>query len=131
MALVELVLHLAFRSKAQSANILLPLGSSADNKSTSFVLRHPDFKKTEAKRPDFDAVKPINVVKSPDPNLKCGQGVHDNGASLEKKHIEIDAYAEGRPMMSHYKLPLSDIVPRAIGFPSTKSADGSTENWCQ
>lgn len=92
------------------------------------MLRHPDFKETEAKRPDFDTLKPIKVVKSPDPDRKYGQGVNDNGASLEKKHIEIDPYAEGRPMMSNYKLLISGIVPRPIGFLSTKSADGSMEN---
>jgi hypothetical protein len=92
------------------------------------VLRHPDFKKTEATRPDLNPAKPIKVVKSPDPNWRYGQCINDNGASLEKKHVEIDPYAKGRPMMSNYKLLISGIVPQPIGFLSTKSADGSTEN---
>jgi hypothetical protein len=87
-----------------------PITGSAEGKSNSFVLKHPDFKKTEATRPDFDPVKPITIVKSPDPDWRYGQGVNDNGASLEKKHIEIDPYAEGRPMMSNYKLLISGIV---------------------
>jgi flavin reductase (DIM6/NTAB) family NADH-FMN oxidoreductase RutF len=91
-------------------------------------LKHLDFKKTEATRPDFDPATPIKVVKSPNAVWRYGQGVNDNGASLLKKHIEIDPYAEGRPMMSNYKLLISGIVPRPIGFLSTKSADGRTEN---
>jgi hypothetical protein len=67
-------------------------------------------------------------VKSPDPNWKYGQGVNGGGATLDKKHIEIDPYAEGRPMMSNYKLLISGIVPRPIGFLSTQSVDGKTEN---
>ncbi|KAF6225312.1 hypothetical protein HO173_012836 [Letharia columbiana] len=88
----------------------------------------PDFKKVEATRPDFDPNAPIDVIKSPDPSWRYGQGVNDGGASLQKKHVEIDPFAEGRPMMSNYKLFVSGIVPRPIGFISTLSADGKTAN---
>ena len=47
---------------------------------------------------------------------------------MDKKHVEIDPYAEGRPMMSNYKLVISGIVPQPIGFLSTQSVDGKTEN---
>jgi len=47
---------------------------------------------------------------------------------LDKKHVEIDPYAEGRPMMLNYKLLISGIVPRPIGFLSMQSVDGKTEN---
>jgi flavin reductase (DIM6/NTAB) family NADH-FMN oxidoreductase RutF len=47
---------------------------------------------------------------------------------LDKKHVEIDPYAEGRPMIFNYKLLISGIVLRPIGFLSTQSVDGKTEN---
>lgn len=90
--------------------------------------KHPDFKKVEATRPDFNHNAPIDVTKSPDPSWRYGQGVNDGGTSLQKKHVEIDPFAEGRPMMSNYKLLVSGIVPRPIGFISTLSADGKTAN---
>lgn len=92
------------------------------------MLKHPDFKKLEAKRPDFDSKAPINVVKSPDPSWKYGQGVNDKGVGLQKTHVEIDPFAEGRPMMSNYKLLVSGIVPRPVGFISTVSANGKASN---
>jgi flavin reductase (DIM6/NTAB) family NADH-FMN oxidoreductase RutF len=67
-------------------------------------------------------------VKSPDPNWKYGQGVNGRGATLDKKHVEIDPYAEGRPMTFNYKLLISSIVPRPIWFLSTQSVDGETKN---
>jgi len=67
-------------------------------------------------------------VKSPDPNQKYGQGVNSPVATLDKKHVEIDRYAERRPMMLNSKLLISGIVPRPIGFLSMLSVDGKTEN---
>lgn len=92
------------------------------------MLKHPDFKKVEATRPEFDHKAPINVVKSPNSSWKYGQGVNDGGASLRKKHVEIDPFARGRSMMSNYKLLVSGIVPRPIAFISTLSADGKRSN---
>lgn len=94
----------------------------------SVVPKHSNFKEVEATRPDFDHEAPIKVVKSPNPSWKYGQGVNDGGASLRKKHVEIDPYAQGRPMMSNYNLLVSGIVPRPIGFISTLSADGKISN---
>lgn len=42
--------------------------------------------------------------------------------------MEIDPYEEGRPGISNYKLLISGIVPRPIGFISTRSADGKSTN---
>ena len=94
----------------------------------SFASKHPDFKKVEASRPDFEYNAPIHVVKSPAPSWKYGQGVNEGDTSSGKKHVEIDPFAEGRPMMSNYKLLVSGIVPRPIGFISTVSADGKSAN---
>jgi flavin reductase (DIM6/NTAB) family NADH-FMN oxidoreductase RutF len=47
---------------------------------------------------------------------------------LEKEHREIDPYAEGRPVVSNYKMLISAVVPRPIGFVSTISGDGKSTN---
>ncbi len=46
---------------------------------------------------------------------------------MQKSHIEIDPYAEGRPPVYNYKLLISGITPRPIGFISTISKDGMSE----
>lgn len=94
----------------------------------SVVSKHGDFKKVEATRLEFDHRAPINVVKSPDPNWKYGQGVNDDDINSQKKQVEIDPSAEDGPMMSNYRLLVSGIIPRPIGFISTLSADGKTAN---
>lgn len=43
-------------------------------------------------------------------------------------HVGIDPYEEGRPPASNYKLLISGIIPRPIGFLSTVSADGASTN---
>ena len=86
---------------------------------------HPDFAKVEASRPDWRTEREWNFTKTKDPNWKYGQGGNDGGESLKKEHVEIDPYAEGRPAVFNYKLLISGIVPRPIGFLSTRSKDGS------
>lgn len=46
----------------------------------------------------------------------------------EKQHVEIDPYAEGRPKSANYKLLISAVCPRPIGFASTISVDGKSSN---
>lgn len=83
-----------------------------------------NFAETEAQRPEFDQAKPIDVTKSPYPQWKYGDGVPDNGASLAQKHHEIDPYAPGRPMINNYRLLVSGIAPRPVGFLSTVNSQG-------
>ena len=85
---------------------------------------HPDFKKVEASRPDYNDHDGLKFTKTKETNWKPGQGANDGGASLKKKHVEIDPYAEGRPAVYNYKLLISAITPRFIGFVSTRSKDG-------
>ena len=89
---------------------------------------HPDFGKVEASRPDWDSEKEWTFSKTKDPQWKYGQGGNDGGESLKKKHVEIDPYEEGRPAVYNYKLLISGIVPRPIGFISTRSKDGMSTN---
>ncbi|KAJ5537242.1 hypothetical protein N7513_010428 [Penicillium frequentans] len=83
-----------------------------------------NFEGIEFKRPDFDHEKPIEVTKSPYPNWKYGDGVPDNGASLIQKHHEIDPYSPTRPMINNYRLLVSGIAPRPVGFISTVNEKG-------
>ena len=86
---------------------------------------HPDFKKVEASRPDFHNVpNGLNFTKTKDPTWKTCGGANDGGECLKKEHIDIDPYAEGRPAVFNYKLLISAITPRFIGFISTRSKDG-------
>ncbi|KAI1822692.1 FMN-binding split barrel [Xylaria intraflava] len=91
--------------------------------------RHPDFKTTEASRPDWDATS-VQFTKTADPDWKFGDGANhlDKGASATKKHIAIDPYEPGRPATSNYKLLISAITPRPIGFVSTRSGPPASGN---
>ncbi|KAI0602850.1 hypothetical protein F4775DRAFT_530884 [Biscogniauxia sp. FL1348] len=100
---------------------------------------HPDFKQVEASRPDWDTSSQFRYTKTPDPNWTFGSGANhlastatspspDTPQPAAKKHIQIDPYEAGRPSTFNYKLLISSIVPRPIGFVSTVSADGSTRN---
>jgi flavin reductase (DIM6/NTAB) family NADH-FMN oxidoreductase RutF len=88
---------------------------------------HPDFKKVEASRPEWTPSS-YKFTKTKDPGWKYGQGGNDGGASLEEDHVEIDPYEKGRPPTFNYKLLISAIVPRPIGFCSTVSEDGKSQN---
>ena len=85
---------------------------------------HPDFKQVETSRPDWQSNASWNFTKTKDPNWKLGAGANDGGESLTRQHIEIDPYEQGRPAVFNYKLLISAIIPRPIGFVSTMSADG-------
>lgn len=88
---------------------------------------HPDFAKVQASRRDFETDRSWNFSKTIDPNWKYGDGANDK-SGLSKKHISIDPYEEGRPPAFNYKLMISGIIPRPIGFISTKSKDGKSTN---
>ncbi|KAF7196121.1 Uncharacterized protein HII31_02522 [Pseudocercospora fuligena] len=74
-------------------------------------------------KPPWTPARPISVTGHPKPEWKYGEGAAEEGAST-KSHIEIDPFAEGRPMFHNYSLLISGIVPRPIGFISTISKDG-------
>ncbi|KAG0646967.1 Uncharacterized protein D0Z07_6323 [Hyphodiscus hymeniophilus] len=89
---------------------------------------HPDFKKVESSREPWDKSLQWNLKQTLEPDWQYGDGGNDGGASLEKNHVEIDPYEEGRPATYNYKLLISGIVPRPVGFVSTRSKDGSSTN---
>ena len=88
---------------------------------------HPDFEKVQASRPEWDEGIQWEFIKTKSPEWKLGSGGNDGGESLKKKHIEINPYEEGRPAIFNYKLLISSIVPRPIGFLSTRSEDGESQ----
>lgn len=85
------------------------------------------FEKAQAHRPDFDADRPIEVTKHPNPDWKYGQASRKQD-QLSIPHKEVDPYAEGRPMVNNYRLLIAGIAPRPIGLISTISGDGKTKN---
>lgn len=89
---------------------------------------HPDFKSVESSRPVYDKSAVFQFTQTPSPNWKPGDGSNDNGECLQKGHIAIDPHEEGRPSVHNYKLLISAIVPRPIGFISTRSLDGNSTN---
>ncbi|KAH8673781.1 hypothetical protein BX600DRAFT_509012 [Xylariales sp. PMI_506] len=91
---------------------------------------HPDFKKVEASRPDWDTSATFHYTKTPAPEWKYGDGANElhAAAAAGKKHISIDPYEAGRPAPYNYKLMISSIVPRPIGFVSSRSSDGTLTN---
>lgn len=82
----------------------------------------------EASRPDWTETTDFQFTKTKETSWKIGDGGNDGGASLSKKHVEIDPYAPGRPAVFNYKLLISAIVPRPIGFLGTRAPDGSSTN---
>jgi len=85
---------------------------------------HPDFKKVEASRPDWPQESEWHYTKTVSPSWSFGDGATDQSAK-SRKHISIDPYEPGRPAVLNYKLLISAIVPRPIGFCSTVSKNGA------
>ncbi|KIW40715.1 uncharacterized protein PV06_07892 [Exophiala oligosperma] len=88
---------------------------------------HGDFTKVQASRPDWDQDREWRFTKTQDPTWTYGGGASDK-SGLSRSHVSIDPYAEGRSPVSNYKLLISGIIPRPIGFLSTRSKDGASTN---
>lgn len=92
---------------------------------------HPPFKEVEASRPPWNSSASPHYTQTLNPNWKVGDGAYrpcGPPVSSQPQHIVIDPYADSRAPLSNYKLLVSAIVPRPIGFISTRSADGSSTN---
>lgn len=88
---------------------------------------HPDFNKVQASRPDWDESRQWHFTKTRNPSWTYGSGASEK-SGINKSHVSIDPYAKGRPPQYNYKLLISGIVPRPIGFLSTTSKDGLSTN---
>jgi len=89
---------------------------------------HGNFKEVEASRPKWNAQKSWAFTQTKHPDWQPGQGANDGGECLKHAHVDIDPYQDGRPAASNYKLLISAIIPRPIGFVSTRAPDGSSTN---
>lgn len=86
---------------------------------------HGDFSKVQASRPDWDSTRSWHFTKTQNPNWTYGSG---SNAPSDAAHISIDPYGEGRLPVQNYKLLISGIIPRPVGFLSTRAKDGSSTN---
>ncbi|KAK6415883.1 hypothetical protein LTR95_017534, partial [Oleoguttula sp. CCFEE 5521] len=89
---------------------------------------HGDFKTVEASRPSFNQAQNFAYTQTKNPSWQPGDGANDSGESLKHEHIDIDPYENGRPATFNYKLMISAIIPRPVGFLSTRSGDGGSTN---
>ncbi|KAK9452793.1 hypothetical protein V1511DRAFT_507005 [Dipodascopsis uninucleata] len=80
-------------------------------------------KKDDTERLQFDHELEWKYTKSPQEDWQVGSGANDDNWKNHSK-IEIDPYEEGRNPLNNYKLLVSGIIPRPIGFLSTTSSDG-------
>lgn len=88
----------------------------------------PSSASVSASRPPWRSDAPFVLTEPKQPEWQFGDGANDGGESLGTEHVEIDPYEPGRPSRFNYKLLISGIVPRPIGFLSTRSADGTSTN---
>lgn len=90
---------------------------------------HRPFKEVEASRPPWNSSISPHFTQTLKPDWKIGDGAYrPNGQREPSEHISINPHAESREPANNYKLLISAIVPRPIGFISTRSADGSSTN---
>lgn len=114
--------------KEQKTQDPKPHESMYDNEKQIQRNPHGNFKEVEASRPGWDNDATWHYTQTRNPSWKPGDGANDNGESLKKNHICIDPYEDGRPATFNYKLLISAIIPRPIGFVSTRSKDGTSTN---
>ncbi|KAK9341956.1 hypothetical protein V1522DRAFT_417680 [Lipomyces starkeyi] len=84
---------------------------------------HQDFAKTELERPAFESGEKWHYTQRPKVDWLVGSGANDVSWKKYSK-IEIDPYGPKRNPIDNYKLLISGIIPRPIGFVSSVSKDG-------
>lgn len=89
---------------------------------------HAPFKEVEASRPPWDSSAHPHYTQTINPGYTIGSGAYRPNGSNTAKHITIDPNADSRGFLQNYKLLISAIVPRPIGFISTRSADSTSTN---
>ncbi|KAL7272658.1 hypothetical protein RUND412_004530 [Rhizina undulata] len=83
---------------------------------------HRDFKAVEASREKFESLE-FHQTQTNAPSWTPGSGATDD-AWKQYETVEVDPYGEGRSPVDNYKLLISGVIPRPIGFVSTLSKDG-------
>ncbi|KIX93261.1 uncharacterized protein Z520_11117 [Fonsecaea multimorphosa CBS 102226] len=109
-----------------------PQEAQAKHDAESSVKRNPhgDFGKVQASRPDWDESHTWRYTKTRNPEWTYGSGSSSSTTSTPEnlQHISIDPYAPDRQPVQNYKLLISGIIPRPVGFLSTRSKDGTSTN---
>ena len=110
-----------------SAGESKPQEAQLKHDAESAVKRNPhgDFSEVQASRPDWDESRSWQFTKTLNPTWTYGSG---SNTKSDKAHISIDPYAEDRQPVQNYKLLISGIIPRPIGFISTRAKDGTSTN---
>lgn len=106
-----------------------PQAAQEKHDAESVIQRNPhgDFSAVQASRPDWNKTHTWTFTKTAEPTWQYGSGANDKSC-LTKSHVEIDPNEPGREPRLNYKLLISGIIPRPIGFLSTRSKDGSSTN---
>lgn len=84
---------------------------------------HKDFGKVESSRESFENDVVWHYTKIPKTDWIPGTGANDDEWSKYNK-ISIDPFGEDRNPVDNYKLLISAVVPRPIGFTSSISING-------
>ena len=82
-----------------------------------------NFKDIEAVRPPLESKSSFHYTKSVCPDWRPGSGANSNGWKSHPR-VTFSPYEPGRTPQDNYKLLISGIVPRPIGFISSMSSDG-------
>ncbi|KAK9448658.1 uncharacterized protein V1518DRAFT_417841 [Limtongia smithiae] len=85
---------------------------------------HGDFGAVERARAPWEGQETWHYTQRPKVEWTPGSGANDDGWKAHSK-IEIDPYGAGRSPVDNYKLLISGIIPRPIGFVSTVARDGT------
>ena len=104
------------------------LGAQLSNWRVEMAQARRPFEDVESTRPAFDHSTNFVLSKTVRPDWKWGDGANDGGIGLAKKHLEINPCDPARSAMDNYKLLISGIIPRPVGFLSTQSEDGTSQN---
>lgn len=89
---------------------------------------HPDFATLQASRPQFNtAHNGFTLTQAPSPSWTAGTPSSSSSSSTAPGHktLSIDPSSPARTTGENYKLLVSAIIPRPIGFVSTVSATGT------
>jgi len=80
--------------------------------------------RTTSPQPPFRASSGFTKTAPPDPSWNVGSGASTRSTESPRT-LAIDPYSPSRSASDNYRLLVSGIIPRPIGFVSTVGADGS------
>lgn len=107
---------------ARHRNLRQVVRSAKQIATSRFMSRLP-FEEVERSREAYNPDESFKMTKSPNPDWKAGLGANNTEWKKFKK-LSIDPNGGDRTPIHNYKLLISSITPRPIGFLSTISAEG-------